>query len=141
LTSRLHSAGYSALCLRLLSVDPPNPDEISTTIDTNFIRNTLLRPFFDVGKEVILVMHSYGAIPGTAAAVGFSKAERRSAGLHGGIIGMIFIAAFIAREGESPKSIGGGKHAGWSTTEVPLPCISCTSISSLTRARCSLTRI
>ncbi|MCJ1251380.1 hypothetical protein MMC30_008613 [Trapelia coarctata] len=118
LTSRLYSAGYPTLSRRLPGVDPPAPDEITTTTDADFILETLLRPLLDSGKDMILVMHSYGGIPGTAAAVGLSKAERRDAGLGGGIIGIIFVAAFIAKEGESPKSIGGGKHPPWTTTDL-----------------------
>ena len=131
LTKRLDSAGYPSFSRRLPSVDSPNPNEVSTTTDADFIRDTLLRPLLDSGKDVILVMHSYGSIPGTAAAVGLSRAERRSAGLGGGIVGLIFIAAFIAKEGDSPKSIGGGKHASWATSDVTFPLILSTSCYSL----------
>lgn len=46
-------------------------------------------------------MHSYGGLPGATAAKGLSKSERKAAGKPGGIIGLIFICAFIAKDGQS----------------------------------------
>ena len=46
----------------------------------------------------MLVMHSYSGGPGAMAASGLSIAERHEAGRKGGIIGLVFIAAFLAGE-------------------------------------------
>ena len=51
-----------------------------------------------MGKEVVLVMHSYSGGPGAMAASGLSIAERHAAGQTGGIIRLVFIAAFLAGE-------------------------------------------
>lgn len=118
-TSRLRSAGYSTQSLRLPSVGSPNPEEVSTTTDADFIIKNVLQPLVGSGTDVVLVMHSYGSIPGTAAAVGISKAERAAAGLPGGIIGIILIAAFIVREGGRCLS---GDYPDWAVNNVCLIC-------------------
>ena len=53
------------------------------------------------GKTVILAMHSYGGLPGAAAAKGLSQRERSAAGRPGGIIGLVFISAVLAHDGQS----------------------------------------
>lgn len=70
-------------------------------------------PSINAGLKVVLVVHSYSGGPGAVAAKGLSLPERRAAGKPGGIIGLIFINAFIAREGQSLLSGGGGKYAPW----------------------------
>ena len=47
------------------------------------------------------------------AAKGLSKADRQAAGLLGGIIGLIFISAFVAEEGKTLLDGSDGKFAPW----------------------------
>lgn len=54
-------------------------------------------------------MHSYGGVPGSAAAKGLRLAESRQQGLKGGVIGQAFVAAMVVKEGESLLSSFGGK--------------------------------
>lgn len=118
-TTRLRSAGYPTQSLCLPSVGSPNPEEVSTTTDAEYILQNVLRPLVDSGKDVVLVMHSYGGIPGSAAAIGLSKAERDAVGLPGGIIGIVLIAAFIIREGERCVS---GDYPEWAVNKVCATC-------------------
>lgn len=69
----------------------------------------------DAGKEIVLVCHSYGGIPGTAAAEGNTAAERSSKGLKGGIISVVYIAAFaLPQPGLSLwMGVGGVKPDWW----------------------------
>ena len=62
----------------------------------------------DDGKEIVLVMSSYGGFPGTEAAFGLSKASRAKKGLQGGIISLVYIAAFIPQLGQCIKELTGG---------------------------------
>ncbi len=55
----------------------------------------------EAGEDAVIVMHSDGGIPGSGAATGSSKAERRSRGLQGGVVGLVFIFALLAKEGQS----------------------------------------
>lgn len=110
---QLNVAGYSTVSQRLPSCDSPLPRDQSVAADAAFIGRNLLMPSINAGKRVVLVMHSYSGGPGAMAAKGLSVAERSAAGKPGGIIGLIFIAAFIAKEGQSLLSGSGGKFAPW----------------------------
>ncbi|KAL8963663.1 MAG: hypothetical protein Q9193_000107 [Seirophora villosa] len=70
-------------------------------------------PSINAGKEVVVIMHSYSGGPGAVAAKDLSIAARRAAGRPGGIIGLIFISAFLAEEGQSLVSGSGGVLAPW----------------------------
>ncbi len=37
------------------------------------------------GKDIVLVVHSYGGVPGNEAVQGYSKAERQKQGKQGGV--------------------------------------------------------
>lgn len=102
----LQKAGYPTKCSRLPSVGSADPRNESTEKDANFIREKLLSPLLDEERDIILVMHSYGGCPGAAAAKGLSKSER---GSKSGIVYLVFITAFLAREGDSLKSALGGR--------------------------------
>lgn len=113
LLARLHEAGHPTVSLALPSVNPEEPKKIDVGTDITFIREKMLLPLLEDGKDIVLVMHSYGGCPGGAAAKGLSKSERRSEGRQGGVIGLVFVAAFLAREGDSLRSALGGKFDPW----------------------------
>ncbi|KAL9583413.1 MAG: hypothetical protein Q9212_002720 [Teloschistes hypoglaucus] len=58
-------------------------------------------------------MHSYSGGPGSMAAKGLSVAERRNRGQPGGIVGLIFLAAFVAHDGQTLVSGSGGQLSPW----------------------------
>jgi hypothetical protein len=53
-----------------------------------------LTPLVNAGKNVVMVMHSYGGAPGSAAVKGLTRAVRQTAGLPGGVIELVYMAAF-----------------------------------------------
>ncbi|OAX83797.1 hypothetical protein ACJ72_01834 [Emergomyces africanus] len=110
LSNFLEKAGYLVSSIRLPSVGSSDPKKESVNGDAIAIRENLLLPLLDDGKDVVMVMHSYGGCPGSAAAAGLSKTERKTGG---GVIGLIYIAAFLAREGDSLLSALGGKFDPW----------------------------
>ena len=55
-------------------------------------------------RDVIIVMHSYSGVPGSVAVKGLSKGERKADGKDTGVIGLIYIAALLAKGGDG-KSI------------------------------------
>ncbi|KAL8726560.1 MAG: hypothetical protein Q9181_005997 [Wetmoreana brouardii] len=101
----LEHDGYETVSQRNPSCYSGTPNAESAAKDTAFIRNQVLMPLLDAGKTVVLAMHAYGGLPGAAAAKGLSEAERRAAGQPGGILGLIFINALLAHEGQSLLSI------------------------------------
>ncbi|KAL8824776.1 MAG: hypothetical protein Q9191_004829 [Dirinaria sp. TL-2023a] len=69
--------------------------------DTAVIRAALEHLIESEGKDVILVMHSYGGLAGTNAVSGLEKAARIAKGRQGGITHCLFIAAFLVPKGQS----------------------------------------
>lgn len=110
LITLLRYAGYHTVSARNPSCNSANPDVQSVAGDAAAIRNNLILPQINVGKNVVLAMHSYGGCPGAVAAKGLSKTERAAEGLPGGIIGIIMICAFVALEGQSLVSTLPGKQ-------------------------------
>lgn len=51
------------------------------------------------GRDVILVMHSYGGAVGTEACSGMSSAQRYSHGLQGGIVHLLYMCAYMLKAG------------------------------------------
>ena len=110
----LEKAGFPTVYSRLTSLNPPDPSATSIAADAAAIREKALLPLIeDEGKEVVLVMHSYGSLPGGAAAIGLGVKERRRQGKKGGVLGLIPIAAFVIPENTSMADGLGGQFPDW----------------------------
>lgn len=48
----------------------------------------------NAGKEVIMVMHSYSGVYSSTTVQGLTKDARKAAGKKGGVIGLVYMAAF-----------------------------------------------
>lgn len=88
----LRDAGYHATALTLPSVgaEPPleNFDE-----DVKVIHDAVHR-LADAGKDVVVVLHSYGGVPGSEAMKGLSREERKMDKLEGGVVGLVYLCAW-----------------------------------------------
>lgn len=62
----------------------------------------------DAGKEVAVVMHSYGGVVGTEALHGLGQENNKASGKAGGVKRMIYMTAFIPQLGQSLAGIFGG---------------------------------
>ena len=114
LLAEIEKAGYPTSSARSPSCGSTDPYSQSVVGDAAFIRQNLLLPLINAGKDIVLVMHSYGGCPGAMAAKGLSKAEMPAASRKGGIIGLIFICAFVAQEGQTLiGSLPGKKLDPW----------------------------
>jgi pimeloyl-ACP methyl ester carboxylesterase len=111
-------AGYQVSSQKLPSVNPDVPANHTSSTDAAFIRERLLLPLVEDGTDVLLVMHSYGGCPGAAAAKGLSTKDRTADGKTGGIIGLIFIAAFLHHQGDCVFNCVGGKWESWHCVDV-----------------------
>ena len=110
----LDSSGYRTFIQGLPSVNSQNPEAQTVTTDAAFVREHLILPQIREKREVVLVMHSYGGIPGPVAANGLSKQELSAQGKPGGIVGMIMLSAFIALEGQSVRDkIINRQYSSW----------------------------
>ncbi|KAJ5779113.1 hypothetical protein N7457_006833 [Penicillium paradoxum] len=112
-------AGYEVHFVRYPSLNPEGPSAIDCQADTNAITGVLKTFVEDEGKDVLLLMYSYGAMPGAAAATGLAKSQRAQEGKAGGIIGLLFLAAFVVPEGLSCAGLQGGSLPPWVLLDQP----------------------
>ena len=70
----------------------------------------MLEGFVDEGKDVLLICHSYEGVPASQAIRGLQRSERERKGQPGGIIRIVFIAAFALPEGESTWTFTEGRQ-------------------------------
>jgi alpha-beta hydrolase superfamily lysophospholipase len=86
--------------------------------DVKRIHDYLL-PVLDEGREVLMVCHSYGGVPGTASIEGHSVAERAAKGLKGGIKSVLYISALLPpSRGMSVWDLLGQAWPGWHRAQV-----------------------
>ncbi|KAM0242275.1 hypothetical protein ACHAP5_007215 [Fusarium lateritium] len=115
LKSALINLGYDCVIPKLPSVGPDSHG-ITWKADTAKILETA-EQFFVQGREVVLIAHSYGGIPATAATEGQGVQERQAAGLRGGFHSIIFLAAFaIPVSGWDLLTTFGGAYPPWLET-------------------------
>ena len=111
-------AGYTVVSQQLPSVNPAVPTSASVANDTMFIRHQLLIPLLEGGKEVLLITHSYGSVPGAAAAAGLSRQQRQAQGSEGGLLGLVVIAGLLIGQGETLFNLFGGRFQPWHLVNV-----------------------
>lgn len=81
--------GYEVNPIALPSIGR-NPATYDFTEDVRAIRNYIAQ-LADSGRDVILVMHGYGGLPGAEALFGLGKMEREQRGQKGGVVRLVFI--------------------------------------------------
>ncbi|KAJ5175141.1 alpha/beta-hydrolase [Penicillium canariense] len=72
----------------------------------------------DAGQDVLVVSHSWAGLPVNSALDGLKKADREQSGKKGGVVKLVFIAAFIPRVGESLIGAFGGIPPPWYVGDV-----------------------
>ena len=95
----LQDAGYPVDCKQMASVDSADPAACNMHTDIVYIQQQVLQPLVDKSQDILLVCHSAAGLAGGAAALGHSKTEQSVKGQKGGIVGTIFVAAFLAFQG------------------------------------------
>ncbi|KAK2615730.1 hypothetical protein N8I77_002464 [Diaporthe amygdali] len=77
----------------------------------------VVQPLVEAGKEIVLLTHSAGGVSGSGAVKGLDVKARKEAGLAGGVVRVIFMAAFMVPKGSSLLEMLGGKPAPWMIVE------------------------
>lgn len=112
LVNELSAAGFPAQAVGLKTVGAYGP----MTDDTKYLRDEVYIPLIESGKDIVVVLHSYGGFPGSTAIQGLGKKDRQ--GKAGGIVGIVYIAAFVPQEGMSLKANCGGVVPDWQQADV-----------------------
>ncbi|KAK5998919.1 Alpha/beta hydrolase nvfD [Cladobotryum mycophilum] len=95
LITHLLNAGYPTRCVQLPSCNSPDPENQSVERDAQYIVQHLLQEDLNAGRDILVVMHSYGAVPGSVAIKGWSRDERLAMGYPGGIIGVVMMCGVL----------------------------------------------
>lgn len=111
LATQLQKASFPTLVVSLPSFNASEPLTSSCSADAKSVRQQILPLIEQDGKDIILLAHSYGGIPGGGAAYGLSQKTRSQQGKKGGVIGLVYMSAFVVPGGESLRDYLGGEHA------------------------------
>jgi pimeloyl-ACP methyl ester carboxylesterase len=105
----LRSQGYDAMAETLQSsARSPLRQEKAATMEEDAEQfHAIAEKLADQGKDVVLVTHSYGGIPGTECSKGLSKKERKAAGKSGGISQIIYVTSLVPTPGHSLRDLMG----------------------------------
>ncbi|KAH7154582.1 Alpha/beta hydrolase fold-1 [Fusarium sp. MPI-SDFR-AT-0072] len=110
--SALTNLGYECVIPKLPSVGPESHGVTWEADKTKIIETA--EPFFNQGRDVVLIAHSYGGIPATAATQDQGTEDRAKRGLKGGFHSVIFLAAFaIPVKGWDLITTFGGAYPPW----------------------------
>ncbi|PGH30940.1 hypothetical protein GX50_06297 [[Emmonsia] crescens] len=96
-TTQLNERGYEVHALHLLTA---GLDPKSTPSDDIALVQKTTQALADEGKDVILVMHSYGGFVGSESAKGLLKKDRLAQSKAGGIVHLVYLAGLPGIEGE-----------------------------------------
>lgn len=99
----LESYGFQSRLVAIPSTGSEFP-LTSNESDVAAIRE-VLEELSNSGQDLIVVAHSYGAIPTCEAVKGLGNKERRELGKSGGVIQLVLIAAWLLQEGENPPNV------------------------------------
>lgn len=80
--------------------------------DTTVVR-TAIEKLAEEDKKIVVLAHSYAGIVGSCAVEDLDYAHRKSAGKRGGVINLIYLAAFALPKGLSLFEAVGGKPLPW----------------------------
>ena len=102
----LRTCGYTVHCPLLPTCNGCHgtfADDVTTI-------HELVSSLVTASKSVLMLMHSYGGTVGSCALAGLSRIEREKQGLEGGVVHLLYLAAYILPKGGS--IIGIVKEAG-----------------------------
>ncbi|KAI4716360.1 alpha/beta-hydrolase [Aureobasidium sp. EXF-10727] len=98
LALKLNSSGYTVDCLEMSSTnDEEDLPEDTWKEDISIIRNAITS-HTDAGRDVAIVMHSFGGMMGSEAACGLGKKETETSG---SVIKLIYMTSFMFKEGQT----------------------------------------
>ncbi|KAJ5609030.1 hypothetical protein N7528_009597 [Penicillium herquei] len=113
--SHLSKLGYSSECPAHPSTGAEPPSK-SLSDDVNSLREALIK-LADEGRDLIVVAHSYGGVVTSCAVDGLSKQLREKEGRAGGVINVVYLAAFALDQGQSLLGMLGGNFLPWMKVE------------------------
>lgn len=94
-------AGYEAVVANIPSIGNGDRLPAATVAEDASHIHSITSKLANQGKDVVLMTHSYGGIPGTESAQGLAKKEREAVGKVGGIVRLIYMTSVVPPVGKS----------------------------------------
>jgi pimeloyl-ACP methyl ester carboxylesterase len=116
--SRLEALGFPSECPAHPSIGAEPPSK-TLADDTASLRDVLTK-LADEGRDLIVVAHSYGGVVASSSVEGLNKAARTAEGKAGGVVKMVYLAAFALDKGQSLLGMLGGNYLPWMKVDVSL---------------------
>lgn len=114
--NKLHAKGYETRRVTYPSVgaEPPNKG----LADDAAALRAEIQGLADQGRQVIVVVHSYGGLVGAEATPGLGFKQRKAEGKAGGVTLLVYLSAFVTPKGASILNMLGGKPMDWMDFQV-----------------------
>lgn len=112
----MHKRGLKTEAIATPSVGASPPNK-GLHADIEYTK-AVLQEMVDAGRQVVVVNHSYGGLVGAGAVEGLGYAQRSQAGLPGGVIMVVWMAAFATPKGKSALDMLGGQWLPWMVIKV-----------------------
>ena len=110
-----HGFPFVVFLLPTGGASPPDKDLYD---DIAYISSQLEELVEKGGRDVIVIVHSYGGIPGSSAARPFVRKERAQQGKKGGVIGVLYISAWAMPTGKTVMDAIEGMSVDWMIIDV-----------------------
>ena len=106
-------------CPRLPSATEtlPLPATANLEHDTIVIKNTI-KLLVEAGRDVVVLMHSYGGVAGNNSLDGLLEPQRKARGLTGGVTHLVYTAAFVQHAGSRLVDPFDGNMMPWLDEDV-----------------------
>lgn len=112
---KVRSRGYEIVLDTLPSSARAPPEQPATLAEDAAHFHDIAEKLADQGKEIVMVMHSYGGVVGSECSKGLSKPERREAGKPGGIVRLVYFTCVVPEVGVSLRDLLPGDDVPWLT--------------------------
>lgn len=117
LRSELRSRGFPSECPSHPSAGTEPPKTLEDDVAS---LRSVITALADEGKDIVVVAHSYGGVVASSAVEGLVKSVRAQGGKLGGVVSIIYVAAFAIDKGQSLLELLGGNFLPWMRVEVSI---------------------
>ena len=108
----LSKRGLESVAVALPSVGAAEPTKSGLHADIAHTKS-VLQSLADLGRQIVVVTHSYGGMVGAGAVEHLGYTQRSKAGQSGGVIMVVWLAAFVTPKGKSVIEMLGGNWLPW----------------------------
>ncbi|KAJ5775274.1 uncharacterized protein N7511_000285 [Penicillium nucicola] len=113
--TRLEALGFPSECPAHPSIGA-EPPSLTLDDDVSSLRS-VLTAVAEEGRDIVVVGHSYGGVVASSAVEGLDKPARTANGKRGGVVSVVYLAAFALDKGQSLLELLGGSPLPWMKIE------------------------